>query len=238
MQIQQISEALYSEALGEYSQRSAKQYEQDQERQQQASAHTANDDAQHSSGSVSRSFNSNRARASNPNPVPNPGQDPDPGLDSSPPLSPLPPSPPPPPDPNSNSDPDSDPDPNPNPNPNPNPIPQPLHHVSPGGRPFVESVELRSLGPMNIQCPKCHALHFISKKLSNSGVHNPCFGICCFHGQVNLFHIQQWPHNLQDLLMTPRIILSSKRRFANIIMLLHSLLLVLTSMIMLFKDLI
>ena len=39
-------------------------------------------------------------------------------------------------------------------------------------------------------------------------------------------------------LMTPKIILSSKRRFANIIMLLHSLLLVLTSIIMLFKDLV
>ena len=39
-------------------------------------------------------------------------------------------------------------------------------------------------------------------------------------------------------LMTPKIVLSSKSRFANIIMLLHSLLLVLTSIIILFKDLV
>ena len=139
--------------MGEYSQCSAKQYEQDQEKQQQASAHTANNNAQPSSESVPRSFNSNRVTASNLNPVPNLGQDPNPGPDSSPHSSPPPPPPP--------SDPNSEPDSDPDPDPNPNPIPQPPCCVPPGGRPFVEPVELHSLGPMNIQCPMLQFSFFI-----------------------------------------------------------------------------
>ena len=66
-------------------------------------------------------------------------------------------------------------------------------HVPPGGRPYTEPVELHFLGPMNIQCPNCHAFHFISEKLINSDVHNPHFGLCCLQGQVNLPPMQQWP---------------------------------------------
>jgi len=56
---------------------------------------------------------------------------------------------------------------------------------------------------MNIQCSHCHALHFISEKLSNSGVCNPRFGMCCLQGQVDLPHIQQWPCVLQELFDDP-----------------------------------
>ena len=57
---------------------------------------------------------------------------------------------------------------------------------------------------MNIQCPNCHALHFISEKLTNSGVREPHFGICCLQGQVNLPVIHQWPCVLQDLFDDPQ----------------------------------
>ncbi|KAI5992426.1 hypothetical protein EDD15DRAFT_2368153 [Pisolithus albus] len=41
-------------------------------------------------------------------------------------------------------------------------------HFPPGGRPYAEPVQPHSLGPMNIQCPNCHALHFMAERLSNS----------------------------------------------------------------------
>ena len=57
---------------------------------------------------------------------------------------------------------------------------------------------------MNIRCPNCHALHFMSEKLTNSGVREPRFGMCCLQGQVNLPAIQQWPRILQDLFDDPQ----------------------------------
>ena len=39
----------------------------------------------------------------------------------------------------------------------------------------------------------------MSEKLSNSGIRNLRFGMCCLQGQVNLPPIQQWPHILQHL---------------------------------------
>ena len=57
--------------------------------------------------------------------------------------------------------------------------PPPPHCIPPGGRAYTKSIELHSLEPMNIQCSNCHALHFISEKLSSSSICNPHFGICC-----------------------------------------------------------
>jgi hypothetical protein len=101
---------------------------------------------------------------------------------------------------------------NPNPDPNPsdssssdsddlqdgNNPPHPLR-VPPGGRPYVEPIQVYSLGPMDTQCSHCHALHFISEKLSNSSLCNPHFGMCCLQGQVRFPDIQSWPRVLQDL---------------------------------------
>ena len=78
------------------------------------------------------------------------------------------------------------------------PQPQPPLRVPPGGRPYVEPIQSHSLGPMNIQCPNCHALHFMSEKLTNSGVCEPRFDMCCLQGQVNLLAIQQWPCIFDD----------------------------------------
>ena len=57
---------------------------------------------------------------------------------------------------------------------------------------------------MNIQCPTFHALHFISEKLTNSGICRPRFGMCCLQGQVNIPAIQEWPCVLQDLFDDPQ----------------------------------
>ncbi|KIK21159.1 hypothetical protein PISMIDRAFT_655460 [Pisolithus microcarpus 441] len=57
---------------------------------------------------------------------------------------------------------------------------------------------------MNIPCPNCHALHFLSEKLSNSSPLHPRFGLCCLQGQVALPPIQRWPRVLQDLFDDPQ----------------------------------
>ena len=88
--------------------------------------------------------------------------------------------------------------------PSPPPTPPPPLQMPPGGRPYIEPIELHSLGPMNIQCSKCHAFHFLSEKLSNSSASNPHFGPCCLQGQVVLPPIQQWPTSIQALLDDPQ----------------------------------
>jgi len=52
---------------------------------------------------------------------------------------------------------------------------------------------------MNVQCPKCHALHFNTEKLSKSLVRQPQFGICCLSGQVNLPAFPDAPRELAEL---------------------------------------
>ena len=51
---------------------------------------------------------------------------------------------------------------------------------------YQEPATRHSLGPMDVQCPHCHALHFKCEKLTNSSVVNPKFGICCLQGQIQL----------------------------------------------------
>ncbi|KIL69116.1 hypothetical protein M378DRAFT_56848, partial [Amanita muscaria Koide BX008] len=52
---------------------------------------------------------------------------------------------------------------------------------------------------MNIECPKCHALHFACERLSSSSLRNPRFGICCLQGQVDLPPFPEWPRELKRL---------------------------------------
>lgn len=180
-QIQQLSQALTEDALHEYSQRSGEQYNQDQQRQQQQS------DA--GSPSPSPSPRPSLPRRPSPGPAPRPPRPP------AVPAAPLPDS-----DPSDSSSSDSEED----GNCNPSPPPLPPCCIPPGGRIYTKSVEPHTLGPMNIQCSNCHALHFISEKLSSSGVRNPRFGICCLQGQVDLPHIQRWPRDLQELFDDPQ----------------------------------
>ena len=51
----------------------------------------------------------------------------------------------------------------PSPGNNPPPI-----QLPPGGRVYAEPIQIHYLGPMDVQCPECHALHFDCEKLSKS----------------------------------------------------------------------
>ncbi|KAI6113316.1 hypothetical protein EDD16DRAFT_1709620 [Pisolithus croceorrhizus] len=90
------------------------------------------------------------------------------------------------------------------PGPPPPPVPPNPCHLPPGGRPYAEPVQPHYLGPMSIQCPNCHALHFMAERLSNSSNARPCFGMCCLQGQVNLPPIRRWPPGLQAHFEDPR----------------------------------
>ncbi|KAG2344603.1 hypothetical protein BDR05DRAFT_998992 [Suillus weaverae] len=67
-----------------------------------------------------------------------------------------------------------------------------------GGRPYTEPIILHTLGPLDVECPNCHARHFICEKLTSSPLHNPRFGVCCLQGQVNLPPFPPWPPELQQ----------------------------------------
>lgn len=82
--------------------------------------------------------------------------------------------------------------------PSPSPPPPPVDE-----RPYREPIAKHYLGQMNIECPKCHALHFASEKLSNSSMRNPKFGICCLQGQVDLPAFPEWPRELKALFHDP-----------------------------------
>ncbi len=55
-------------------------------------------------------------------------------------------------------------------------------------RPYRDPLQnqTNSLGPMNIACSQCDALHWKFEKLSASSVRNPKFGNCCLQGQIQL----------------------------------------------------
>jgi hypothetical protein len=49
------------------------------------------------------------------------------------------------------------------------------------------------LGHMNVECSKCHALHWICEKRARSSQRNPEFGTCCLNGKVTLPYLQPLP---------------------------------------------
>ncbi|KAG2029445.1 hypothetical protein BDR03DRAFT_1044674 [Suillus americanus] len=67
-----------------------------------------------------------------------------------------------------------------------------------GGRPYTEPVPLHTLGPLDVECPSCHARHFACERLSKSSARNPLFGMCCLQGQVSLQPFPAWPPELQQ----------------------------------------
>ncbi|KAF6162866.1 hypothetical protein GIB67_021015 [Kingdonia uniflora] len=42
------------------------------------------------------------------------------------------------------------------------------------------------LGNIDIECPSCHALHWLDEKLTNSSRYRPLFGTCCKQGKIRL----------------------------------------------------
>jgi hypothetical protein len=79
-------------------------------------------------------------------------------------------------------------------------VPLPQENVPIGRRPYSDPLTRHSLGPMNIECSHCHALHFDSEKLSGSTINNKKFGGCCLQGQVKLPAFPPPPATLRDLL--------------------------------------
>ena len=79
-------------------------------------------------------------------------------------------------------------------------INQALRNVPKGCRPYGDPASRHPLGPMDVVCPNCHALHFNCEKLTNSSNVNPKFGICCLQGQIQLPPITQSPPLLHQLL--------------------------------------
>ncbi|KAG2337894.1 hypothetical protein BDR05DRAFT_1004682, partial [Suillus weaverae] len=81
-----------------------------------------------------------------------------------------------------------------------------------GGRPYSEPIVLHTLGPLNVECPNCHARHFACEKLSKSTLQNPRFGMCCLQGQVSLPPFPSWPPELQQA-YTNRTFISKIRQY-------------------------
>src|SRR6202040_735778 len=75
-----------------------------------------------------------------------------------------------------------------------------------GFRPYHDPDHRLSLGSMNMECPHCHTLHFMSEKLTASSRTSPKFGICCLQGQIQLPPFSESPQLLHSLLTssTPR----------------------------------
>ncbi|KAG2073113.1 hypothetical protein BDR04DRAFT_1011474, partial [Suillus decipiens] len=65
---------------------------------------------------------------------------------------------------------------------------------------------------LNVECPKCHALHFACERLSNSSAQNPRFGMCCLQGQVSLPPFPAWPPELEQA-YTDRTFVSKIRQY-------------------------
>ena len=82
-----------------------------------------------------------------------------------------------------------------------------VNPVQPAGPPpaFQAIVETHArcqkltLGHMDVECPKCHAVHWKQEWLSNSSIDNPRFGTCCLSGKVELPKLERPPRELWEL---------------------------------------
>jgi len=80
------------------------------------------------------------------------------------------------------------------------PIHQPHNNLPLGRRPYHDPNHRHSILQMNVECPKCHALHFLSERLTASSQINPKFSTCCLQGAIHLPPFTNSPPTLYDLL--------------------------------------
>lgn len=66
-------------------------------------------------------------------------------------------------------------------------------------QPYQEPLARHDLGPMDIECSHCGALHWFDEKLTDSSARSPQFGSCCNSGQVRLPALEEPPPMLRDL---------------------------------------
>ena len=50
----------------------------------------------------------------------------------------------------------------------------------------LHNLATHNMGPMNVACPNCQALHWDCERLTKSSKRNPKFGMCCLSGNVAL----------------------------------------------------
>ena len=67
-------------------------------------------------------------------------------------------------------------------------------------QPFDRNWPVHDMGKMDVPCPDCGALHWISEKLSVSSQIHPKFGMCCFKGKIRLPKIEAPPAELLSYL--------------------------------------
>ncbi len=65
--------------------------------------------------------------------------------------------------------------------------------------PFTPNWPVHDMGPMNLVCPSCYALHWKDERLTKSSLRNPKFGKCCLSGKVHLPPLDPPPPELQNL---------------------------------------
>ena len=58
------------------------------------------------------------------------------------------------------------------------------------------------MGPINLVCPSCHALHWKDERLAKSSLRNPRFGKCCLSDKVHLPPLPPPPPELQNLFIS------------------------------------
>jgi len=75
----------------------------------------------------------------------------------------------------------------------------PLANTPRGCRPYQELQSPHLLGPLDIMCRNCRAMHFMSEKLTKSSQRNPKFGVCCLQGQIQLPAFPELPPLLHHL---------------------------------------
>ncbi|KAJ7673753.1 hypothetical protein DFH06DRAFT_1035878, partial [Mycena polygramma] len=68
-------------------------------------------------------------------------------------------------------------------------------------REYHDPESRHDLGPMNVECPHCGALHWADERVAGSSKHAPEFGICCNHGKVQLERLEAPPEPLHRLLV-------------------------------------
>ena len=77
-------------------------------------------------------------------------------------------------------------------------LPLACQPLSPSTYPFPS--QRHSLGSFTVECPSCHALHWIEERLTSSSTTLPKFGMCCNRGKISWPTISDPPEPLRSLL--------------------------------------
>src|SRR5437879_1775832 len=66
-------------------------------------------------------------------------------------------------------------------------------------RAVIDSLSVNNVGKMNVECPFCHAFHWLDERVSSSSISHPEFEMCCAHGKIRLPPLCMPPTELYDL---------------------------------------